>query len=271
MYKILFLLMLLSATRDSFAQTQAQPIDGLFAETGLESRRLLPYPSIRAADISWQKKQTRVIDTRELLNLPFRHPELGLFQAIETGVLAGEITVYDPAYSDFSQAMDAQEWLSQFNRTDTVRVTHPTTGEVSWQVVQDLFDPETVLRYRIREVVYFDRQSSTQRTRIIGIAPLQQTTDERGEPSFEFVMGWIYWPQAREWFDRKGYYLDGTDQATMSWADAIDMRRFSSYIMEQSNVRADRLSNHYQGRALLKESQNLEAGQANREHDMWSY
>ncbi|MEL6670473.1 MAG: gliding motility protein GldN [Bacteroidota bacterium] len=271
MFKIRFLFMLLVAAQISYGQNQAEPIDGLFAETGLENRRLLPYPSIRAADVSWQKKQTRVVDTRELINLPFRHPVLGLFQAIEAGVRSGELTVYDPAFPDFSQALDGQAWLDELNRVDTVRVTHPTTGEVSWEVVRDIFDPEVVVRYRIREIVYFDRQSSTQRTRIIGIAPLMQTTDERGQPSFEFVMGWIYWPHARSWFDQHGYYLEGTDQAVMSWADALDMRRFNSYIMERSNVKGDRLSNHYQGRALLLESQNLEAEQVNREHDMWSY
>ncbi|MEM6396593.1 MAG: gliding motility protein GldN [Bacteroidota bacterium] len=269
MYKFIFFLLLLVAASTTYGQ--ADPIDGLFAESGLEERRLLSYPKIRAADVTWQKKQTRVIDSRELLNLPFRHPDLGLFQAIEAGVQAGELTVYDAAFPDFSQALDGQAWLDELSKKDTVYVTHPTTGEVTLEVVSDVFDASSVVRYRIREIVYFDRQTSTQQVKIIGIAPLLQIADELGQLNYEYVMGWFYWPHARTWFDRQGYYLDGTDQAVMSWADALDMRRFSSYLLEQSNVRGNRLSDQHTGQSLLIESKNLEAEQVNREHDMWSY
>lgn len=250
---------------------QGPPIDGLFAENGLENRRLLPYPSLRQADLVYEKRQTRCLDSRELLNLPFRHPDYGFFQAIVAGIEAGDLAIYDPAFPDFSQELDGQEWLDRLHTKDTIPVTDPETGVVTWEEIYNAFDPEDVVRYRIREVVYFDRQTSTQRVRIIGVAPLVQATDELGMATYEYALGWIYWPHAREWFEHQQYFTVSSDAAVLSWADALEMRRFTSHIIEQSNVRGDRLSAHYSGRQLLLQSEKLSAEQANREHDMWSY
>ena len=265
----LFIILIATSALSLTAQ-QGPPIDGLFAKSGLESRRLLPYPPLRQADLVYEKRQTRSLDSRELLNLPFRHPDFGFFQALVAGVEAGDLKIYDPAFPDFSQELNGQDWLDNLNSRDTIPVTDPVTGVVSWQEIFNVFDPDDVVRYRIREVVYFDRQTSTQRVRIIGIAPLIQATDELGASTYEYALGWIYWPHARQWFDQQQYFTDASDTAVLSWSDAMEMRRFSSHIIEQSNVRGDRLSAHYSGRQLLLQSEKLATEQANREHDMWS-
>ncbi|MEO1256254.1 MAG: gliding motility protein GldN, partial [Bacteroidota bacterium] len=213
----------------------------------------------------------RVIDSREKLNLPFRHPEKGFFVSLLTGIEAGEIVLYDPAYPDFSQPLSLEDLHQELYQIDTLLIYNPETWKEDYQVVENGINSDDVFRYRIREITYFDKQTSTQRTRIIGIAPLLAETDEFGNTLFERPIGWIYWPYARSWFDRQAYYLDNTDQAVISWGDALEMRRFDSYITKRSNVREARLQDNFTGRDLLVKSQQADRDLSNREHDLWSW
>lgn len=248
-----------------------QSLKGLIPTDQIDHRPILPYPPVREADIMYATHIDRVIDTREKLNLPFRHPERGFFLALQQGLDAGAVQLYDPAFPDFSQLMDPAQWSSRLYRSDTIPITDPTTGKVHYEVVTDEFNPDRILRYRIREIVYFDRQTSTQKRRIIGIAPLVSETDEMGTTTFEYPLGWIYWPDARHWFGHKAYYLAGTDLATISWDDALEMRRFSSYVTRTPMVTGARIRDHYSGRDALLQSQGAERSLSNREHDLWSY
>ncbi|WP_367177076.1 hypothetical protein [uncultured Eudoraea sp.] len=47
-------------------------LDGIVDRSELNTNKALPYPPVRAADILWEKRIWRVIDTREKINLPFR-------------------------------------------------------------------------------------------------------------------------------------------------------------------------------------------------------
>lgn len=253
-----------------FAQ-ETPPVDGLFATTTMSERQHLAYPPIREADITYQTKVDRVIDSREKLNLPFRHPEQGFFQAMMAGIENGAVKLYDPAYPAFTQEINPIELRNQLYKKDTVRIYSPIMEDYELQEVENAFDPGTIIRYRIREVTFFDKQTSTQRSRIIAIAPLVSASDEFGNLLYERPIGWIYWPHARQWFDRQPYFLDGTDQQAISWGDIFEMRRFSSYIVKRSNVSEARLQDNYAGRDLLIKSQEVNRDLSNREHDLWSW
>ena len=51
--------------------TNSAPIDGIVEKTNFKDRRVLPYPAVREADILWEKRIWRQIDTRQKMNLPF--------------------------------------------------------------------------------------------------------------------------------------------------------------------------------------------------------
>ncbi|MEM9835920.1 MAG: gliding motility protein GldN, partial [Bacteroidota bacterium] len=247
-----------------------QPVDGLFATNQMLTRTALAEPPLREADLLYSKRIERLIDTREKINLPFRHPQKGFFLALEAGLQAGEVVLYNPAFPAFSQPYTAEEIREQLYRRDTITVTDPNTGCEYPQVVTNDFDPDRILRYKVKEITYFDRQTSTQRTRIIGMAPLVSQDTELGGQPLEVILGWIYWPHAREWFDRQPYHLDATSQPVISWGDIMAMRRFSSYITKADNTTDQPLKAKHKGRDLLIQSNKIARELSNREHDVWS-
>lgn len=72
---------------------------GLFIDDIVDKRlivenRVMDYQPIREADIAWEARIQRVIDTREKLNLPFRSQELNLFTTFIELVKNEELTVF---------------------------------------------------------------------------------------------------------------------------------------------------------------------------------
>jgi hypothetical protein len=91
-YAFLSLTMVLQAQQSAVMEWEegTAPLDGIVEETNIGQKRVLPYPPIREADILWQKRVWRVLDTREKMNLPFRNPQMPFFtiltNEIENGV-----------------------------------------------------------------------------------------------------------------------------------------------------------------------------------------
>ena len=68
-------------------------IDGLYERTISKERQPLAYEHLREADIFWQKRIWRVIDTRQKMNLPFiaeKDPLISIFNKI--------VSEHDDAY-----------------------------------------------------------------------------------------------------------------------------------------------------------------------------
>ena len=86
----------------------------------------------------------------------------------------------------------------------------------------------------MKEVWFFDEESSTLQVRILGIAPLIDKTDENGNFLYEKPMFWVYYPQAREILARERVFNIGNDASAITWEDLMEMRYFSSYIFKES-------------------------------------
>ena len=243
------------------------------AETEFASSPPLPYAPVREADILWEKRVWRVIDTREKINLPFRHPQQGLFDVIAEGLGAGELTAYSPEDDRFLARMEMEDIWEKLNRRDTVMVADPVTFEMRPQVVYDTFDPDRIKRWRVQEVWYQDTRYSQMQVRIIGIAPLMETevSDAGTDINYESPLFWINYSEARNWLAQKPVANAGNDHTRMSWEDLFSMRRFHSYIYKESDMRGRRLEDYLSGTDLLLESKKKDRAIQNREMDMWSY
>ncbi|SFT90100.1 protein involved in gliding motility GldN [Lishizhenia tianjinensis] len=86
-------------------------IDGVYIQTNIPTKRLIPYEYVREADVIWSKRVWRTIDLREKMNHPLYFPmdefdsegnwirnasRWSLWTIIRTGILAGNLTVYSP-------------------------------------------------------------------------------------------------------------------------------------------------------------------------------
>lgn len=246
-------------------------LDEIVPKELLKQSRVLPYASVREADILWQKRIWRIIDTREKMNLPFRYPEATFFDILLQAIAKNEIKAYSTEDDRFSRQLSEKELRQELFRADTFEVVDPETYEVTYQIVSHQINPAEIVRYRLKEVTFFDSRSSTLQTRILGIAPIRDVYRENGVLKYETPLFWIYYPHCREVLARHAVVNEHNDQAQMSWEDLFEMRYFSSYIYKQSNIRDERLQDYLSGRDLLVESEKIKNEIFNFEQDLWSY
>jgi gliding motility associated protien GldN len=129
-----------------------------------------------------------------------------------------------------------------------------------------------VKRFRVKEIWFFDKETSTMQVRILGIAPLINVTDSEGNFRYEKVMFWVYYPQVRDLLARhRVYTLGGNTNATVSWEDLFEMRYFASFIIKESNVYDRRIEDYARGVDALWESDRIKNNIFNFEHDLWQY
>ncbi len=248
-------------------------LDDVVRRTEIFENRVLPYEPLREADIPWEKRVWRVVDVREKLNLPFVYPPQPLFSILSESAKAGEIKVFKD--ETFKEMMTPDEVMGKLVRTDTSLIFNPDTYEDEVVIVNSPVNPENIKKYRIKEMWYFDEESSRMQVRILGIAPIQDFYDET---TFEFKyaipMFWVYYPEARETLARYYVFNEANDAAPSTWYDLFEQRRFSSYIYKASNVLDLRLEDYYsvdQGVERLMESDRIKMELFNWEHDLWSY
>lgn len=248
-----------------------KPLDDIVEKRLIDERRVLPYEPMREADIFWEKRIWRVVDVREKMNLPFAYPEMPFFSIIMNAAIESEINVYSTDDDKFTYQLAPDEVASMGATVDTVITFDPETYEEQVQVVRNEINPEDVKQFRIKEVWFFDEESSTLQVRILGIAPLIDVFDDNGNYRFTKPMFWVYYPDCRELFARHKVFNPGNDASPTTWEDLFEMRFFASYIYKESNVYDRRLEDYLSGVDLLLEADKIKQEIFNFEHDLWSY
>jgi len=247
-------------------------MDGVVERTLYLDAGVIPYEPVREADVPWEKRMWRVIDLREKINAPFTYPNKPLIKILIDAAANGDITVFRK--DAFSEPLPMDELEQQLYRIDTTRVVDPETYEETIKVTRSDFNPDDVKRFRIKEIWFYDKEVSRLRNRILGISPIKDVYDEntglfkREEPMF-----WVYFPAAREYLASFQVFNGANDAAPLSWADYFDIRRFSSFVYKETNVRDFRLKDVYPDDRLeqLYESERIKEDLFNFEHDLWSY
>ena len=248
-----------------------RPLDDIVEKRIIDDRMVLKYQPLREADIFWEKRIWRVIDIREKMNLPFAYPEMPFFSILMDAATNGDITVYSTEDDKFSSSLQANEVASMGATVDTVITFDPETYEEQIQVVRNDLNPEDVKRFRMKEIWFFDEETSTMQVRILGIAPMIDVKDENGNFRYEKPMFWVYYPEARKILSRESVFNPGNDASPNTWEDLMEMRFFASYISKESNVLNRRLQDYLSGVDLLLEADKIKREIFNFEHDLWSY
>jgi len=256
---------------ESSHPNQGKPLDDIVEKRTIAEKRVLPYDHMREADIFWEKRIWRVIDIREKMNHPFAYPERRFFSILMEAAANGEISVYSTVDDKFTSLLTPDEVASMGASTDTVYIMDPETYEEQISITQNELDHSSITRFRLKEVWFFDEESSRLQVRILGIAPMQDVQDENGNFKYEQPMFWVYYPQIREILARERVFNVGNDASPMTWEDLMENRQFSSYIYKESNVRDRRLIDYVSGVDLLLEADKIKQEIFNFEHDLWSY
>lgn len=258
-------------TESGQVEQQDKPLDDIVEKRIVYEKRVLPYDHIREADIFWEKRVWRVIDIREKMNLPFAYEERPFFTILMEAATNEEIKAYSTEDEKFSIPLTPDEVASMGANIDTITILDPETYEETIQVVRNEVNPADVKRFRVKEVWFFDEETSTLQVRILGIAPLIDVKDDNGNFRYEKPMFWVYYPEARKTLAREKVFNFGNDTRPMTWEDVFEMRFFSSYIFKESNVFNRRLGEYLSGVDLLLEADRIRQEIFNFEHDLWSY
>jgi len=281
--KFLNLFILLLIFSNAFGQAEemitesSEPVENIYIDDIVQKRmilenRVIPYEHVREADIAWEKRIWRIIDTREKMNLPFRYPERPFFTILQELTDNGDIKVFHD--DKFTEELTPEEILDKLNRIDTAVIYDPETYEEQIKITTSIINPEDINRYRIKEIWYFDEESSQLKVRILGIAPIKEEyDDETGAFKYEAPLFWVYYPEIREPLAKQKVFNEFNDNAPMTWYDLFESRFFSSYIYKASNVLDLRLKDIYADNGIdrLLESEKIKAELFNFEHDLWEY
>lgn len=249
--------------------TENGVIDGIVEKTIISETPPLKYDHIREADVFWEKRIWRVLDVREKMNKPFVYPEAPFVNIILDAAQNGTIDVYMD--DKFTQQISQAEAQTMGVSIDTTEVFDPVTFEPKLVITRNVLNWEDIKRFRLKEVWFFDEETSTMQVRIIGIAPLREVYDENGNFKYEQPMFWAYYPQLRNTLAREPVMNPLNDAGRMSWDDIFEMRYFASYIYKESNVYDRRLQDYASGVDLLLEADKIKNEIFNYEHDLWSF
>ena len=161
---------------------------------------------------------------------------------------------------------------------DTIGVTDPKdpTKIIQYRVVQSSFNPDDIMKFRIKEEWVFDREASRMFVRILGIAPLKTiflpdgVTERGSAPMF-----WVYYPDLRPTLAKyEVYNSKNMGTGRMTWEELFESRMFSSYIVRSTldNPLNKNLRSYIKDPILaLLEGDNIKDKIFNYEQDLWSY
>jgi gliding motility associated protien GldN len=252
--------------------------------TVLRDRTPLPYEHLRADDAVYRHKIWREIDTREKINLPFRYSadqDNGnqrfisiLMQAIQDST----VTVFSNVDDRFTTPMTKGEVAKVISGEPIEVPQYDSLGNLTGTITKtNEVNLDSFYKFRIKEEVIFDKESSRLFWRILGIAPVKNVITSMGVNLGETELFWVYYPDMRPIFSKYEVYNGKNFGGRMSWEELFESRMFYGRIIKST---IDNPSDQYirnvkgfseNGILQLLEGENIKERIFNYEQDLWSY
>jgi len=284
MKRIIAVLFVVVTAFTNFGQVHAQVIDGPYMKAITFDRKPAPLARVREADVIWSKTIWRVIDLREKMNQPLYYPtrpmqgRMSLVSVLLKGIKEGQITAYDASDSgnEFKMPMTFDQVKEVFGATTkVVKRRNFETGEMEELVVEQEIRPHEVKEFMVKEVWYFDKQTSTLQVRILGLCPIQEfyrESDVNQENAAKRKVFWVYYPEVRDLLAKSEVLNPLNDAKSISFDDLFITRKFDSYIAKESNIYNNRSIEQYaSGEYLRGESDRIKNMIFDYEQNLWEY
>lgn len=250
----------------------------------IRDRTPLAYEHIRVDDAIYRHKIWREIDTREKMNLPFRYSanenngNQRFISILMKAIQDSAVTVFDAIDDRFTTPLTIGQVAEKISGgVEIVDIYDSLGNKVGTREVVREINLDSFYKFRIKEEVIFDKESSRLFWRILGIAPLKNVITSAGINLGQTELFWVYYPDMRPIFAKYEVYNGKNFGARMSWEELFESRMFSGRIIKST------IDNPFDlpisGTPGLKENgvfQLLEGERVkekvfNYEQDLWSY
>ena len=250
----------------------------------IRDRVPLAYEHIRVDDAVYRHKIWREIDTREKMNLPFRYSanendgNQRFISILLKAIQDSAVTVFDAIDDRFTTPYTIKQVAEKVSGGIEVVQIFDSLGNAagSKEVVREV-NLDSFYKFRIKEEVIFDKESSRLFTRILGIAPLKRVITSAGVDLGETELFWVYYPDMRPIFSKYEVYNGKNFGARMSWEELFENRMFSGRIIKSTIDNPfdlpikDQKGLQENGIFQLLEGERIKEKIFNYEQDLWSY
>ena len=248
----------------------------------VKDRTPLPYEHIREDDAVYKQRLWIEIDAREKVNLPFRYSVVEdngnqRFISILLNAIKGGVTAFDADVDDrFTTPLTTQQALDKFGAKTDTTPSYDLNGNITKYVIAKREIPaDSIYKFRIKEEIVFDKESSRLFHRILGIAPLMPVTLSDGTSTGQMrALFWLYHPDLRPMLSKYEVYNPKNFGARMTWEDLFENGMFSYYIVKASiDNPYDRSLKDYIKDPLFRllEGEKIKEKIFNYEQDLWAY
>ncbi|MEO6733268.1 MAG: gliding motility protein GldN [Ferruginibacter sp.] len=250
----------------------------------IRDRTPLAYEHIRVDDAVYRHKLWREIDTREKMNLPFRYAasenngNQRFISIIMKAIQDSAVTVFDAIDDRFTTPLTIGQVAEKISGGIEIVDIFDSLGNKSGtrEVVREV-NLDSFYKFRIKEEVIFDKESSRLFWRILGIAPLKRVITSTGVDLGETELFWLYYPDMRPIFAKYEVYNGKNFGARMSWEELFEQRMFSARIIKSTIDNPfdlpikDQKGLQENGIFQLLEGERIKEKVFNYEQDLWSY
>ncbi|MDO9185513.1 MAG: gliding motility protein GldN [Bacteroidia bacterium] len=289
MKKLKFILVMLIVTNFTFDSKAQDPgvikpptyPDGIYTKENSNSRRAIPYPYLREADVMWSKRVWRVIDLKEKINHPLYYPTApladrkSLFDVLKDGAIKeGRVKCFSPVDDEFRMELTKSEVEGLLVNWDSTNQTEDPNnpGTMMTSPLKKETTSEEITKYWIKEDWFFDKQRSVLDVRIIGLQVVIAKKTESGEDAGgDKPLFWVYFPEIRSLLANQEVYMRHNDSERRTLEDIFWKRMFSSYVIKETNVYDRYISEYTSGINALFEAERVKEDIFKFEHDLWHF
>ncbi|GIV27791.1 MAG: gliding motility protein GldO [Bacteroidia bacterium] len=249
--------------------------DGIYEKENSVNRRFIPYTFLREADVAYKKRIWRDIDLRDKINLPLYYPinyessetRISLFQLLKRYAISGQIITFSD--EQFLIPLQLSDVKTKFSKCDSIEEsTYDANGNEiltkTWQC-DSLSILRNVLKYRVKEDWFFDKQRSVLDVRILG---LQANLYVEEKETFKDLF-WVYYPACRPFFAKHEVFNPRNPSENRTFEDIFWKRQFNSTIIKEENVYDRMLLEYLRGLDNLLEAERIKNDMFRWEHDLW--
>ena len=285
----------------TMAQPVRKPVETPWAQVNTgEFSEPVPFAHQRQADVMYYHVIWRRIDLRDKKNHPLYFPTevkgtwkslaKTIFDAIDFANPDNENAL--PIYNDefCTVPYSREEVQNSLSQTRQVPIVDPETGDViDYQEIHESFEAKDIMSYNIKEVWFFDKQTSKYYVRILELEPIleyerENTSSNNYDEDLgdeENVraqktrrrLGHIYYEELRPFLVKQEVFNTKNNAQRLSYDDLLTFKRdFNGFIYAEDNVYDRQISDYIaNARDQMIESERITEKLRTYESDLWEF